>query len=47
MLNLVDEMVIGGGMATTFLKEIYNIPIGDSMYDQEGAKLVPEIMAKA
>ena len=47
MLDLVDEMIIGGGMATTFLKEIYNINIGDSMYDEEGAQLVPEIVAKA
>ncbi len=47
MLDIVDEMIIGGGMATTFLKEIYNIGIGDSMYDEEGAKLVPEIVAKA
>ena len=47
MLDLVDEMIIGGGMATTFLKEIYGMDIGDSMYDPEGAKLVPEIMAKS
>jgi phosphoglycerate kinase len=47
MLDLVDEMIIGGGMAATFLKEHYHMPIGDSLYDSEGAKLVPEIMAKA
>lgn len=33
MLDLVDEMIIGGGMATTFLKEHYNMKIGDSLYD--------------
>jgi phosphoglycerate kinase len=41
MLDKCDEMIIGGAMATTFLKEIYNIKIGDSVYDEEGANLVP------
>ena len=47
MLDLVDEMVIGGGMAATVMKEMYGINIGDSIYDEDGAKLVPEIVAKA
>lgn len=47
MLNLVDEMIIGGGMAFTFSKVLNGTHIGDSLYDEEGAKLVPEIMAKA
>merc|ERR1740139_1602171 len=33
-------------MAFTFLKEA-GVDIGDSLYDEEGAKLVPEIRKKA
>ena len=47
MLDLVDEMIIGGGMAFTFNKVLNNTKIGKSLYDEEGAKLVPEIMKKA
>merc|ERR1719240_830004 len=34
-------------MAFTFLKVNESIPIGSSLYDEEGAKIVPEIMEKA
>jgi len=47
MLSKVDKMIIGGGMAYTFLKVIDNMPIGSSLYDEEGAKIVGEIMAEA
>ncbi|XP_055471203.1 phosphoglycerate kinase 2 [Psammomys obesus] len=47
MLDKVNLMIIGGGMAYTFLKEINNMEIGASLFDQEGAKIVKEIMAKA
>jgi phosphoglycerate kinase len=47
MLDLVDEMIIGGGMAFTFNKVLHDAKIGKSLYDVEGAKLVPEIMKKA
>jgi len=47
MLDIVDEMIIGGGMATTFLRKLYNMNIGDSLYDSYGAKLVPKIIMKA
>jgi len=47
MLDKVDKMIIGGGMAYTFLKVIYNMPIGSSLYDAEGAKIVPTIMEMA
>jgi phosphoglycerate kinase len=33
MLDKVNEMIIGGGMAFTFLKKINNIPIGKSLFD--------------
>merc|ERR1719498_943323 len=31
-------------MAYTFLKVLNKMPIGSSLYDDEGAKIVPEIM---
>merc|ERR1719159_2319346 len=47
MLDKVDKLIIGGGMAFTFLKVNDGMTIGDSLYDEEGAKTVPEIMEKA
>ncbi|KAM9539283.1 phosphoglycerate kinase 1 isoform 2-T2 [Salvelinus alpinus] len=47
MLDQVNEMIIGGGMAFTFLKVLNNMEIGTSLYDDEGAKIVKELMAKA
>merc|ERR1719502_1964632 len=46
LLDKVDIMIIGGGMAFTFIKEA-GVDIGASLYDEEGAKLVPEIRKKA
>jgi phosphoglycerate kinase len=46
LLDKVDEMVIGGGMAFTF-KKVAGVAIGDSLFDEEGAKLVPGILAAA
>jgi len=47
LLDKVDEMIIGGGMAYTFKKVIDNCEIGKSLFDQEGAKIVHNIMDKA
>jgi len=47
MLDQVNEMIIGGGMAFTFLKVLNNMEIGSSLYDDEGAKIVKDLMAKA
>jgi len=47
MLDKVNIMIIGGGMAFTFLKVINKINIGTSLFDEEGSKIVEEIMAKA
>jgi len=47
MLDIVDEMIIGGGMAFTFDKVLNGTNIGASLYDEEGAKTVPDIMQKA
>jgi len=47
ILDKVNELIIGGGMAFTFLKVINNIEIGSSLYDEEGAAIVPKIMETA
>merc|ERR1719378_1169211 len=47
MLDKVNKMIVGGGMAYTFLKVNDGMSIGSSLYDEEGAKIVPEIMEKA
>merc|ERR1719214_141131 len=47
LLDKVDKLIIGGGMAFTFLKINDGMTIGSSLYDEEGAKIVPEITEKA
>merc|ERR1739849_63583 len=47
MLDKVDKLIIGGGMVFTFLKVNDGMAIGSSLYDDDGAKVVPDIMAKA
>ena len=47
MLDKVDEMIIGGGMAFTFRKVLDGMPIGTSLYDEDGAAIVPKLMEKA
>eukprot|EP00287_Rhodomonas_sp_CCMP768_P014683 CAMPEP_0196758012 /NCGR_PEP_ID=MMETSP1091-20130531/103956_1 /TAXON_ID=302021 /ORGANISM="Rhodomonas sp., Strain CCMP768" /LENGTH=418 /DNA_ID=CAMNT_0042106809 /DNA_START=47 /DNA_END=1303 /DNA_ORIENTATION=- len=47
LLPKVDKMIIGGGMAYTFLKVLDKMEIGTSLFDQAGADIVPEIMALA
>lgn len=47
MLDKVNEMIIGGGMAFTFLKVLNNMEIGKSLYDEEGSKIVGKLMDKA
>merc|ERR1719183_2984249 len=50
IMNLLDKvnlMIIGGGMAYTFLKVNDGMSIGGSLYDEDGAKIVPDIMKKA
>lgn len=46
LLNLVDTLIIGGGMAYTFLKALGQ-PIGKSMFDEPGIEVAKEAMAKA
>jgi phosphoglycerate kinase len=48
--NLIDkanEIIIGGGMAFTFKKELEGMAIGGSLFDAEGAKIAKELFAKA
>ncbi|HSI07746.1 MAG: phosphoglycerate kinase [Rariglobus sp.] len=47
LLDKADKIIIGGGMAYTFHKVLRGTPIGASLYDAEGAKIVEELVAKA
>ncbi len=47
LLDKADEIIIGGGMAFTFLKVLNGMEIGTSLFDPKGAEIVPNVMAKA
>ena len=47
LLDTADDIIIGGGMAFTFRKILEGMEIGDSLFDVEGAKIIPELVAKA
>ncbi|KAH8293171.1 hypothetical protein KR044_009653, partial [Drosophila immigrans] len=47
LLTKVDQMIVAGGMAFTFLKIINNMEIGNSLFDAEGAKTINDLMKKA
>lgn len=47
LIDKADEIIIGGGMTFTFKKVLDGMSIGDSLFDEEGAKLVPTLMKKA
>lgn len=47
LLDQVSEMIIGGGMAFTFLKVLRGMKIGNSLYDEEGAKIVKNLIKKS
>jgi len=47
LLDKVDEMIIGGGMAFTFEKVQHGTKIGKSLFDQEGSEIVKDIVEKA
>jgi len=47
LLDKVDEMIIGGGMAFTFKAVIDKMKIGKSLYDEAGANIVTKLMEKA
>jgi phosphoglycerate kinase len=47
LLDKANDIIIGGGMAFTFRKILNGWEIGDSLFDAEGAKIVPELAEKA
>ncbi|XP_022785731.1 phosphoglycerate kinase 1-like [Stylophora pistillata] len=47
LLEIVNEMIIGGGMAYTFTKVLSNMEIGKSLFDEEGSKIVSDLYKKA
>ncbi|XP_012558220.2 probable phosphoglycerate kinase isoform X1 [Hydra vulgaris] len=47
LMDQVNALIIGGGMAFTFLKVLHNMEIGSSLYDDEGAKIINELMEAA
>jgi len=47
MLDKVNSIIIGGGMAFTFKKVLNDMKIGKSLFDQEGSKTVHTIIEKA
>ncbi|XP_022092796.1 phosphoglycerate kinase-like [Acanthaster planci] len=47
LLDKVNEMIIVGGMAFTFLKVLNGMEIGSSLFDEDGSKIVGELMQKA
>jgi len=47
LLEKADDIIIGGGMAYTFLKVLNGMQIGNSLYDPAGAEIVEELVAKA
>eukprot|EP00835_Amoeboradix_gromovi_P000971 NODE_37_length_31305_cov_0.348939.p7 type:complete len:419 gc:universal NODE_37_length_31305_cov_0.348939:19253-17997(-) len=47
LIDRVDTLMIGGGMVFTFKKVLNNMKIGNSLYDEEGAKIVKDIIDKA
>ncbi len=47
LLDKVDAMIVGGGMAYTFKKVLQGMSIGASLFDAEGAKIVEKLIAKA
>ncbi|GAB1488019.1 hypothetical protein MASR2M8_04620 [Opitutaceae bacterium] len=47
LIEKADKIIIGGGMVYTFHKVLRGTPIGASLYDPEGAKIVEELVEKA
>jgi phosphoglycerate kinase len=47
LIEKADRIIIGGGMAYTFYKQLHGMNIGSSLFDPEGAKIVSELTGKA
>lgn len=47
LLTKVNILIIGGGMSFTFKKVVDGVDIGDSLFDEEGSKIVKGLVEKA
>ncbi|ODV92515.1 hypothetical protein CANCADRAFT_30657 [Tortispora caseinolytica NRRL Y-17796] len=47
LISKVDALIICGGMAFTFKKTLEGVKIGNSLFDEAGAKIVGEVVEKA
>jgi phosphoglycerate kinase len=47
LLDKVNSLIVCGGMAFTFKKTLENVSIGNSLFDEAGAKKVQELTEKA
>lgn len=47
LLSKVNSLIICGGMAFTFKKTLENVKIGNSLFDEAGAKTVGDLVEKA
>ena len=47
LIPKVDQLIIGGGMAFTFKKTLEFVSIGNSLFDEAGAKIVGDLVEKA
>ncbi|KAL2121331.1 hypothetical protein VTJ04DRAFT_5358 [Mycothermus thermophilus] len=47
LLDKVNTLIVCGGMAFTFKKTLDNMAIGTSLFDEAGAKTVPDLVEKA
>lgn len=47
LLGKVNSLIICGGMAFTFKKTLENVKIGNSLFDEDGAKTVGDLVEKA
>jgi phosphoglycerate kinase len=47
LLSKVDSLIICGAMAFTFKKTLENVKIGASLFDEDGSKIVGELVERA
>ncbi|KKY19995.1 putative phosphoglycerate kinase [Phaeomoniella chlamydospora] len=47
LLTKVNSLIICGGMAFTFKKTLYNVKIGNSLFDEPGSQKCAELIEKA
>jgi len=46
MIDKVDEIIVGGGVSYTFLKKVYGMEIGMSLFDKTGFEQIDAILEK-